>query len=253
VSAVPDGSADAVVSVRDLTVSYGERPVLSGVSAEMLRGEITVILGGSGCGKTTLLKTIVGLLKPDSGEVTVLGENALRLDEESWRAVRRRTGMLFQNGALLASMSVVENVSIPLQQHTDLPEDLITRIARSKLALVGLDGSEDRLPSELSGGMRKRAALARAIALDPELLFFDEPSAGLDPVTSAGLDRLILSLRARLGVSLIIVTHEPASIRRLADRVVFLDQGRVAYHGPLSGMAGAPPVVHRFFEAAGPG
>ncbi len=242
--------SEAVVTVRDLVVSYGGRTVLAGVSTEMRRGEITVILGGSGCGKTTLLKAIVGLLRPDSGEVTVLGEDTSRLDEEGWQRVRRRTGMLFQAGALLNSMTVLENVSIPLQQHTALPADLVTRIARSKLALVGLDGSEDRLPSELSGGMRKRAALARALALDPELLFFDEPSAGLDPVTSASLDRLILSLRSRLGMSLVIVTHEPPSIRRLADRIVFLDDGRAIYDGPLRGMTRAPAAVQRFFEAA---
>jgi phospholipid/cholesterol/gamma-HCH transport system ATP-binding protein len=242
--------SQAVVEVTDLVVRYGELTVLSGVSTRMRRGEITVILGGSGCGKTTLLKAIVGLLRPDQGEVRVLGEPTAELDEEGWARLRRRTGVLFQGGALLNSMSVRENVSIPLQQHTELPPDLVARIARSKLALVGLDGAEERLPSELSGGMRKRAALARALALDPELLFFDEPSAGLDPVTSAGLDRLILGLRARLGMSLVIVTHEPASIRRLADRIVFLDGGRVIYDGLPQGVSGAPQPVQRFFEAA---
>jgi phospholipid/cholesterol/gamma-HCH transport system ATP-binding protein len=245
--------SEAVVTVRDLAVSYGELKVLSGVSAEMRRGEITVILGGSGCGKTTLLKAIAGLLRPDSGEVTVLGEDTARLDEDGWQRLRRRTGMLFQAGALLNSMSVLENVSIPLQQHTALPADLVAWVARSKIALVGLDGADDRLPSELSGGMRKRAALARALALDPELLFFDEPSAGLDPVTSASLDRLILSLRARLGMSLIIVTHEPASIRRLADHILFLDEGRVVYDGTLAGRTRAPAAVQRFFAAAAEG
>ncbi len=245
--------SEAVVAVRDLVVRYGELEVLSGVSADMRRGEITVILGGSGCGKTTLLKAIVGLLRPDAGEVFIFGQRTADLDEGGWIRVRRRTGMLFQAGALLNSMTVLENVSIPLQQHTTLPADLVARVARSKLALVGLDGAERRLPSELSGGMRKRAALARAMALDPELLFFDEPSAGLDPVTSAGLDRLILSLRARLGMSLVIVTHEPASIRRLADRIVFLDGGRVIYDGSLAGVSGAPQPVQRFFEAAASG
>ncbi len=238
------------MEARNLVVRYGERAVLSGVSTDMRRGEITVILGESGCGKTTLLKAIVGLLRPDAGEVLLFGEPTARLDEAGWAPLRRRTGMLFQGGALLNSMSVIENVSIPLQQHTDLPADLVARIARSKLALVGLSGAEDRLPAELSGGMRKRAALARALALDPELLFFDEPSAGLDPVTAFGLDRLILGLRARLGMSLIIVTHEPASIRRLADRIVFLDEGRVIYDGPPGGVPRAPQPVQRFFEAA---
>lgn len=245
--------SEAVVQVRDLVVRYGDLRVLSGVTADMRRGEITVILGGSGCGKTTLLKAIVGLLRPDAGEVLIFGERTAELDERGWARVRRRTGMLFQAGALLNSMTVLENVSIPLQQHTELPADLVARVARSKLALVGLDGAERRLPSELSGGMRKRAALARAMALDPELLFFDEPSAGLDPVTSAGLDRLILSLRSRLGMSLVIVTHEPASIRRLADRIVFLDEGRVIYDGALAGAASAPQPVQRFFEAAASG
>jgi phospholipid/cholesterol/gamma-HCH transport system ATP-binding protein len=219
----------------------------------MRRGEITVILGESGCGKTTLLKAIVGLLRPGSGEVVVFGEPTGQLDEAGWARVRRRTGMLFQGGALLNSMSVLDNVSIPLQQHTELSPDLVAIVARSKLALVGLDGAEQRLPSELSGGMRKRAALARALALDPELLFFDEPSAGLDPVTAAELDRLVLSLRARLGMTLIIVTHEPASIRRLADRIVFLDEGRVIYDGPPGGVPRAPQPVQRFFEAAASG
>lgn len=245
--------SETVVQVRDLVVRYGDLQVLSGVSTDMRRGEITVILGGSGCGKTTLLKAIVGLLRPDAGEVRLFGERTAGLDERGWIRVRRRTGMLFQAGALLNSMTVLENVSIPLQQHTALPADLVAYVARSKLALVGLDGAEGRLPSQLSGGMRKRAALARAMALDPELLFFDEPSAGLDPVTSAGLDRLILSLRARLGMSLVIVTHEPASIRRLADRIVFLDEGRVLYDGALAGVPGAPLPVQRFFEAASSG
>lgn len=242
--------SDVVVQVRDLVVRYGERTVLAGVSTDMRRGEITVILGGSGCGKTTLLKAIVGLVRPESGEATVLGERTDRLDEQGWARIRRRTGVLFQSGALLNSMSVLENVAIPLQQHSELPDDLVARVARSKLALVGLDGSEGLLPSELSGGMRKRAALARALALDPELLFFDEPSAGLDPVTSVALDRLILRLRAQLGMSLVIVTHEPASIRRLADRIVFLDEGRVIYDAPLGGLPRAPVSVQRFFEAA---
>jgi phospholipid/cholesterol/gamma-HCH transport system ATP-binding protein len=213
-------ASDAIVSVRDLSVNYGEE----NVSIDMPAGRISVVLGGSGCGKTTLIKTIVGLIRPSSGFVTILHERTDELDDQGWARLRRRTGMLFQNGALLNSMTVLQNVSIPLEQHT-------------------------ALASELSGGMRKRAALARALALDPELLFFDEPSAGLDPVTAAALDALIVGLRDRLKMSLVVVTHELASIRRLADRIVFLDQGRVLFEGSPAEIAGAPEPVRYFFEA----
>lgn len=217
----------------NLTARYGERIILDDISLDLNQGEILCILGGSGCGKTTLLKHFIGLLKPSSGSVELFGRDWWSLDEPEREAAQQKIGVLFQAGALLGSKTLATNVAIPLEMHTNLSDEVISRAVRLKLHQVGLDHAADRLPSELSGGMKKRAALARAIALDPELLFCDEPSAGLDPPTSQQLDQLLLSLRDGLGITIVVVTHEIASIKRISDRIVFLDKGKLIYEGPL--------------------
>jgi len=224
---------NAVIQIKNLVTQYGDKTILDQISLDFFENQITVILGGSGCGKTTLLKSIIGLVTPTTGEVRIFGEPFDAVDEIYYNATLRRIGVLFQNGALLNSINIAENVAIPLEQHTHLDRNLIDTIVLTKLHMVGLDHAAYLLPSELSGGMRKRAALARAIALDPELLFCDEPSAGLDPLTSAALDKLILDLRDQLNMSVVVVTHELASIHRIADRIVFLDQGKILFSGSL--------------------
>jgi phospholipid/cholesterol/gamma-HCH transport system ATP-binding protein len=240
---------EPIIKVRDLQAKYGELVVLDGISVDIFPGEITVILGGSGCGKTTLLKNILRLYEPTAGSVRFWGEETLTMEENEFNAVLRRTGMLFQNGALLNSISVYENISIPLEMHTDLSAQIIDRIIRVKLSLVGLSHAIFMLPSELSGGMKKRASLARALALDPHLLFCDEPSAGLDPITSEALDALILNLKQQLKMTIVIVTHELASIHRIADKIIFLDGGKMVFNGTLEAakQAGIKQIDH-FFE-----
>jgi phospholipid/cholesterol/gamma-HCH transport system ATP-binding protein len=223
-----------IVQVRNLTSGYQDVAILEEVSMSAREGQITVILGSSGCGKTTLLKHLIRLYLPWSGTIRLFDQDITRMDETAFNHLLRKVGVLFQNGALLNSLSVSENVAIPLEQHTDLPAEIIKRLINVKLELVELGYAADRLPSELSGGMRKRAALARALALDPPLLFCDEPSAGLDPITTASLDSLILKLRDWLGISVVMVSHDIASIMRVADHVVFLDKGRLLFEGPLS-------------------
>jgi phospholipid/cholesterol/gamma-HCH transport system ATP-binding protein len=226
--------ASPIVEVRNVTAGYGERTVLDNVSMTVLPSEIRVILGPSGCGKTTLLKTIVGLLTPVRGSVRLFGRELGDLDSQETMETLGRAGILFQNGALLGSLTVAENVALPLEMHTNLSPALVREIVELKLSQVGLAHAAALLPEELSGGMRKRAALARALVLDPPLLFCDEPSAGLDPVTAAGLDDLLLTLRSALSITILVVTHEIASIRKIADNIVFLDRGMVVYEGRLS-------------------
>lgn len=214
---------DPVITVRNLTVGYGGEVIVDNVSFDVDRGEVLAILGRSGCGKTTLFKAIIGLLEPHRGEVMIEGEKVLPIAEGGSERVLRKIGVLFQSGALFSSMTVAENVAFPFRQYTSLPEKTIERLVLMKLSEVGLAGYEQLLPAELSGGMQKRAALARAMALDPKILFFDEPSAGLDPVTSAELDRTILNINASLRTTMIIITHELPSIFAVADRVIMLD------------------------------
>jgi phospholipid/cholesterol/gamma-HCH transport system ATP-binding protein len=224
-----------IAEVKDLVVKYGDRTVLHDVSASFQPSSIQVILGTSGCGKTTLLKSMIGLLRPASGSVHLFGRPVTDIDSVETVELLERIGVLFQNGALLGSLTTAENVALPLQMHTDLPARLVSEIVQHKLAQVGLPHAGPLYPGELSGGMRKRAALARALVLEPPLVFCDEPSAGLDPVTSAGLDELLLSLRETLAITLVVVTHELSSIETIADNVVFLHDGRLLFQGPYAG------------------
>lgn len=221
----------AIIQVKDLIGGYGDDIILDRVSFEVYEGEIFVVLGGSGCGKSTLLKHLVGLIQPRSGEVVIDGDDISRCDEATFQKVLRKIGVLYQSGALLGSMTLAENVALPIQEYTDLPEESLDTLVAMKLNLVDLEGYEHHLPSELSGGMKKRAGLARAMALNPKILFFDEPSAGLDPVTSAGIDNLILRINKNLGTTMVIVTHELQSIFNVAHRVIMLDK---SVHGIIA-------------------
>ena len=211
------------IEMRDLTLSYGQKIILQNITADVRESEVFIIMGGSGCGKSTLLRHLIGLMAPAAGEIYYDGESFWGGSEENRQARLRRFGVLFQGGALWSSLTLLENVALPLGVYSELTLNDINELARFKLSLVGLKGFEDYLPSEISGGMRKRAGLARAMALDPEILFFDEPSAGLDPVSSHRLDELILQLRDSLGATVVVVTHELESIFAIGDRAIFLD------------------------------
>jgi phospholipid/cholesterol/gamma-HCH transport system ATP-binding protein len=217
------GTASPHLSVRGLELAYGSYVLMRGIEFDVRRGEVFVIMGGSGCGKSTLMRQLIGLKKTTRGEIVYDGRDFVRAPPEEREAITRKFGVLFQGGALWSSMTLAENVALPLEQHTDLTEREVDEIVRLKLAWVGLKGFEQFYPSEMSGGMIKRGGLARAMALDPEILFFDEPSAGLDPVSSARLDELILQLRDNLGTTIIVVTHELQSIFAIADHAIFLD------------------------------
>ncbi len=217
-------SEKAIIKVKDLVAKYGETVILDRVTFDVYEGEIFVILGGSGCGKSTLMKHMIGLIQADSGKIIVDGKDISTCDDSALQRVFRRIGVLYQSAALLGSMTVAENVALPLKEYTDLSEESVDTMVKMKLSLVNLDGYENYLPAELSGGMRKRAGLARAMALNPKILFFDEPSAGLDPVTSAELDSLIIHLNKAFGTTMVIVTHELQSIFSVAHRVIMLDK-----------------------------
>jgi phospholipid/cholesterol/gamma-HCH transport system ATP-binding protein len=265
------------VSVQGLTMAYGSFVVMRDLTFDIKRGEIFIIMGGSGCGKSTLLRHLIGLLQPAAGKVYYNGEDFTDADEDHRTAMLRKFGVMFQGGALWSSLTLEENVAFPLEEFTDLSPEAIHETVELKLALVGLRGFEEFYPAQISGGMCKRASLARAMALDPEILFFDEPSAGLDPVSARRLDDLILQLRDSLGTTVVVVTHELASIFAIADRAIFLDvstrsvgglgdprelrahtdnenlrlflnRGTLGHHQPLDTATGAPFVV-----APGPG
>jgi phospholipid/cholesterol/gamma-HCH transport system ATP-binding protein len=241
--------SEAMISLRNLRVSYGEREILHGISFDVMRGETLVILGGSGSGKSTLLRTLVGLEKPSSGEIWLKGKNIAVISTAEMDEIRKRIGMSFQGGALFGSMSVGENVALPLREHTKLENPTIEIILRLKLDQVGLSGFENYMPSQLSGGMKKRAAVARALAMDPEILFFDEPSAGLDPIIAAGVDELILDLKKAFHMTIIVVTHELASAFLIADRMVLIDKGNVVAIGPTAELrASTHPRVRQFLD-----
>lgn len=220
-------SGDVVIEITDLVKRFGDQTVLDGVNMEVHQGEIVVVMGGSGCGKSTLLRHMVGSLQPNAGTVQILGQDLSVLDEAQLNQVRKQFGILFQSGALFNSMSVADNVALILEEHTSLDGSIIEMMVKIKLELVGLREAADKFPSQISGGMKKRAGLARALALDPKILFYDEPSAGLDPVTSASIDQLMIDLTQKLGVASVVVTHEMDSAFTIADRMVMLHKGRV--------------------------
>ncbi len=238
-----------IIAVRDLVTHYGETKVLDNVSLSVPRGVVQVIIGGSGCGKTTLLKHLCGLIKPTGGEILFQGKNVVAMDEDELAMMQRGIGIAFQSSGLFNSMTVGDNVALPLREYTTMDEFLIQAVVRMKLGFVGLSGLEDAMPSELSGGMRKRAGLARAIALDPPVVYFDEPSAGLDPIMAAGLDDLILDLNKLLGITFVIVTHELDSIRKIADRIMMLDRGKAIFYGTMEeAETSEVDRVRQFFE-----
>ena len=246
----PSVSLDGpMISLRDIRVSYSGREILHGITFDVQRGETLVILGGSGSGKSTLLRTLVGLEKPNSGELWIAGKNFSAISDAERDEIRKKVGMSFQGGALFGSMTVGENVALPLREHTKLEDSTIEIMVRLKLDQVGLSGFEQYMPSQLSGGMKKRAAVARALAMDPEILFFDEPSAGLYPIIAAGIDQLILELKKAFHMTIIVVTHELASAFLIADRMVLINKGDVVAMGTVKEMQNSThPRVRQFMD-----
>ena len=251
-----NAARDVHIEVRDLTMQYGGRVIQRDLNFSINRGDIFVIMGGSGCGKSTLLRHMIGLLQPASGKILIDGEDFFTSTPEQQLAMRRRWGITYQRGGLFSDLTLAENVAVPLQQYTQLTPDEMRDTIAYKLALVGLAGFEDYYPSEISGGMQKRAALARALALDPELLFFDEPSAGLDPLSSQRLDELIVQIRQSMGATVVIVTHELASIFSIANNSVYLDadtKTQLDYGDPRElQMHSQHDVVRRFLSRGEP-
>jgi phospholipid/cholesterol/gamma-HCH transport system ATP-binding protein len=239
----------ASISVRDLRVNYGDREILHGVTFDVNPGETLVILGGSGSGKSTLLRTLVGLERAKSGEVWIAGKNLATAAPAELDEIRKRMGMSFQGSALFGSMTVGENVALPLREHTPLDPSTIEIVVRLKLEQVGLSGYDNYMPAQLSGGMKKRAAVARALAMDPQILFFDEPSAGLDPIIAAGVDDLILKMKKAFGMTIVVVTHELASAFLIADRMILLDRGVIVASGTVAEMQHSThPRVRQFLD-----
>ncbi|HMG05472.1 MAG TPA: ABC transporter ATP-binding protein [Chthoniobacterales bacterium] len=238
-----------VVEVADLFRKFGNRAVIDGISLTVQRGETLVIMGGSGCGKSTLLRHIIGVMKPTAGSVKIFGEEITTMDDREIDGVRRRFGMLFQSGALLASLTVGENVALPLLQHTDMTADEVQETVIQKLQMVGLNGFENLKPAEISGGMRKRVGLARALALDPELLFSDEPTSGLDPIMTAVVDKLTLELTHGEGMTAVVVTHDMTSAFRIATRMIMLGRGTIIAQGTPDEIRSHPdPEVQQFIN-----
>ena len=245
-----DAAAPSLIEFRDLRFGYGARAILDGVSFAVPRGKVTALMGASGGGKTTVLRLIGGQLRAERGEVLLDGQDVGRMDAGALYAARRRMGMLFQFGALFTDMSVFDNVAFPLREHTALPEALVRDIVLMKLDAVGLRGARDLMPSEVSGGMARRVALARAIALDPDLVMYDEPFAGLDPISLGTAARLIHQLNDTLGLTSIIVSHDLEETFRIADHVIILANGAVAAQGPPDVVRqSADPLVHQFVNA----
>jgi phospholipid/cholesterol/gamma-HCH transport system ATP-binding protein len=241
--------SEPAIAVRNLRVNYGQREILHSINFQIPLGETLVILGGSGSGKSTLLRTLVGLERPSGGEIWMRGRDFASMSEEDRDELRKKMGMSFQGGALFGSMTVGQNVALPLHEHTQLDESTIEIIVRLKLDQVGLSGFENYMPAQLSGGMKKRAAIARALAMDPEILFFDEPSAGLDPIIAAGIDELILKLKKAFRMTIVVVTHELASAFLIADRMILLDKGVIVADGTTEEIrASQQPRVRQFLD-----
>jgi len=246
-----DEDRDVVIAVEHVSKSFGTHQVLKDVSFTVGRGETVVIIGCSGCGKSTLLRIMVGAMRPDEGRVLLFGEDLSRIGPEGLDGIRKRFGMVFQFGALYNSLTVGENISLPLREHTDLADEVIRIMVSMKLKLVGMQGIEQRMPEQLSGGMRKRVGLARALALDPEILFYDEPTAGLDPILAGVIDKLIMDLRGALGVTSVVVTHDMRSAFRLGDRVLMLHGGVIIAEGtPAELQDPDDPVVRQFISGS---
>ena len=247
-SSATEGGAPAI-SVRDLKVNYGDREILHGISFDAPAGQTLVILGGSGSGKSTLLRTLVGLEVPTAGSIWIRGRDFAAMSESERDELRKKMGMSFQGGALFGSMTVAENVALPLREHTKLDESTIDIMVRLKLNQVGLSGFENYMPAQLSGGMKKRAAIARALAMDPEALFFDEPSAGLDPIIAAGIDDLIVKLKKAFHITILVVTHELSSAFLIADRMILLIKGNIVADGtPEEFRQSTQPRVRQFLD-----
>src|SRR5690348_16250167 len=238
---------EAAIQVRAVTKRYDNRVILDAIGLDVVEGETLVILGGSGSGKSTLLRLMIGNIIPDGGTILSLGKDLCAMSQQQLVDYGKSIGVLFQSGALFNSMTVFDNVALPIREHTDVPEETISIMVKIKLELVGLRQHADKMPAELSGGMKKRAGLARALALDPKVLFYDEPSAGLDPVTSAEIDQLIIDLNEKLGVTTVVVTHEMDSAFRIADRMVLLDRGKFIVSGTPDEMRESKdPLVRQF-------
>ena len=251
---------EVVIKAEDVVKRFGDRTILNGTSLEIYRGETFVIMGGSGCGKSTFLRHLTGALKPDSGRVYLLGKDLSQLNEDDLDMLKKRIGMSFQSSALFDSMTVGQNVSLPIREHTKLDKSVIDIVVKMKIELVGLRGFEDLMPGQLSGGMRKRVGLARAIVMDPEIVFYDEPTAGLDPIVAGVIDKLILDLSKKLAITSIVVTHDMKSVFSIADRIAMLYEGRVLEVGTPDEIrksknqmvqqfvAGSPDGPIRFFQ-----
>jgi phospholipid/cholesterol/gamma-HCH transport system ATP-binding protein len=257
--AAPQAAEEPIIEVRDLRKQLGGRMVTNGVSFKVFRGETMIIMGGSGCGKSTLLRQIIGSIKPTSGSIKIFGEEITQMDETQLGRIRRRFGMLFQSGALLQSLTVGENVALPILEHSRVDAEIVELMVKMKLELVGLTGFEDLKPAEISGGMKKRVALARALALDPELLFSDEPTSGLDPVMTAVVDELTRDLTRKLGMTAVVVTHDMTSAFRIGTKMIMLGSGPqqgtiLAIGTPEEIQRNRDPMLQQFIkgEADGP-
>lgn len=237
------------IAVRNLVAHYGDKLILNGISLDVMPGETMVIVGGSGCGKSTFLRCVIGLHNPTEGEILIDGADITKMSLEEFNAVRKKFGVLFQSAALFNSITLADNVALPLREHTKLEESVINIMVKIKLELVGLTGAEHLLPAQLSGGMKKRAGLARAMAMDPEVLFFDEPSSGLDPRVSADIDSLILKLKQAFGITMVVVTHEIKSAFAIADRITMFDEGKILFSGTPAEMRRSDnELVRQFLE-----